>query len=261
MCTLTWWSDYQGRYEVFFNRDERKTREAALPPRELRCGEDVRLLAPIDPRGGGTWLAVNEAGVTIALLNWYEEEPGEAPKAGWRSRGRLVTDLADAGSAEELAERISRIDAGSYPPFRVAGFALDEAGGFHAFAWEWSRGGCLLPIQPLERPLCSSSYETGPVIGGRRARLEAWAMQSSGELSPDELWRYHHGENPEAGVEVPSAWSVRMDRSDAQTWSISRVSVGPEAVNFLYEAESPGLGEPGIVTRASLPRRRREVGR
>ena len=52
MCTLTWWRESAGSYEVYFNRDERKTRAMAEPPR-LREREGVSFLAPIDPDGGG----------------------------------------------------------------------------------------------------------------------------------------------------------------------------------------------------------------
>ena len=60
MCTLSWLTTEAG-YSVFCNRDERKTRPVAVPPAILRTG-GVAYIAPIDPEGGGSWIAVNEQG-------------------------------------------------------------------------------------------------------------------------------------------------------------------------------------------------------
>ena len=92
MCTLTWCREgVVGSYEVFFNRDERKTREKAEPPRLHTAGE-VRFLAPIDPEGGGTWMLVNEKQLLVCLLNrWHEDQEGFEPV---RSRGQLVMEMA-----------------------------------------------------------------------------------------------------------------------------------------------------------------------
>ena len=62
MCTLTWGRDEAGGLEVFFNRDERKTRPVAEPP-ALDELNGVRFLSPRDPKGGGAWMIANELGL------------------------------------------------------------------------------------------------------------------------------------------------------------------------------------------------------
>jgi len=74
MCTVTWLQRHEG-YEVFCNRDELKTRKPALPPRLAECN-GVRYLAPIDNDGGGSWLGVNEFGVSLCLVNYYPNANG-----------------------------------------------------------------------------------------------------------------------------------------------------------------------------------------
>ena len=73
MCTLTWWRGGNGAFEVYFNRDEKKTRSVAVPPgvHEVR---GVRFLAPVDPDGRGTWIVANEQGLVVCLLNRWQEE-------------------------------------------------------------------------------------------------------------------------------------------------------------------------------------------
>jgi hypothetical protein len=88
----------QGRpLVVGANRDEFRDRPWRPP---LRTGP---VLAPRDLRAGGTWIALHDAGLTVAVTNRPEPDPDpERP-----SRGILALDLAgtgDAGRAVELLE-------------------------------------------------------------------------------------------------------------------------------------------------------------
>ncbi len=56
MCTLTWRREGKETFEVFFNRDEKKTRSMAEPPREFTNPDGLRFLSPVDPDAGGTWM-------------------------------------------------------------------------------------------------------------------------------------------------------------------------------------------------------------
>jgi uncharacterized protein with NRDE domain len=67
MCTVTWLMEADS-YTVFFNRDELKTRSHALHP-AIKEQNGVRYIAPVDLDGGGTWIGVNEFGLTCGLLN------------------------------------------------------------------------------------------------------------------------------------------------------------------------------------------------
>ena len=77
MCTVTWVHSQAG-YELFFNRDERTGRGPESPACEAETN-GVRWLAPRDSDAGGTWLAVNEHGLTLGLLNGYADSLGTTP--------------------------------------------------------------------------------------------------------------------------------------------------------------------------------------
>jgi hypothetical protein len=79
MCTLTIFPLGNGHHRLAFNRDEARSRSAATPPR-WGCYGDREALLPIDPAGRGTWIAVNDAGLAMALLN-VNRNP-------WRRAGR-----------------------------------------------------------------------------------------------------------------------------------------------------------------------------
>ncbi len=60
-----------------------------------------RAVAGLDPRGGGTWLGVNEFGVLIAVTNRAKSNPPAQP----RSRGLLVRDLLGSRTAAHAADK------------------------------------------------------------------------------------------------------------------------------------------------------------
>lgn len=215
MCTLTWWRD-ENSYGVFFNRDEKKDRPIAEPPR-LLSEKGVRFLAPRDPQAGGTWMLVNEVGFVVCLLNkWHLEKRAQATQ----SRGLLVLKFGELRNIEEARELLQ--DLGSYPPFSL--FLMNESG---EWLWEWD-GMRLSEVTP-QMPMTSSSYRFEEV---KRAREEKFSEGLRGE-------KYHAAKGEES-----SAYTVRMCRPDAQTWSRSRVSIG-EGIVWEYLAERPNLdGEP-----------------
>lgn len=217
MCTLTWKRDPVDGLEVFFNRDELKTRPIAHPPSRHESG-DSAFLSPRDPKGSGTWMLANDKGVVLCLLNKWELEGREIEEP--RSRGRLVWSMAEAGSPVEVASCLTKLD--SYQAFTLV--ALTPAGDR---CWEWDGG----ELASMKAPpfLTSSSYRFEEVSRSRRQYFEQGFAGEELHTSP---W------------EPPSAYSVRMNRPDAQTWSRSRVRVN-DVICWEYLAEKPGLaGKP-----------------
>ncbi len=229
---------------MFFNRDELKDRETAVPPQVIER-DGVRFLAPIDPRGGGTWIAANEYGLVVALLNEYAADTVVGWPAHWGSRGALVMDFAVSRTRSNVWEAMEKIRAANYPPFRLVAFSPDEtAGAWHIDSWRGNGEGDVESIEPV-MPMSSSSFDTDSVIAARRRQF-----REIDQLSPESLWRFHHHASP-----TPSARTVRMLRADAQTWSISRIAVSPRKLRFLYEAETTDLTGPPARFESELPRR------
>ena len=85
MCTVTFSPRRRG-YALAMNRDEKLTRVAGLPPAE-KIIQGRAVLAPSEP-GGGTWLALNDSGVTFALINWYAITARVRARSA--SRGQVV---------------------------------------------------------------------------------------------------------------------------------------------------------------------------
>jgi len=232
---MTWWR--QGdRYEVFFNRDELKTRSRAVPPELMLSDNSIRFISPTDPNAGGTWMLVNELGVTICLLNrWHESL--KVPTAS-KSRGQLVLGLAGSADTAEVITRLSQTDCREYKPFTLV--ALDQQR-LLVEAWDGGR----LYTEQTKAPLTSSSYCFPEVSKARRDRYA-----TLDENGPQALSNYHAGE-----VEQ-SAFTVRMNRPDAQTWSRSHLVVGPAQIAWQYLEELPNLDGESVEHNIELDRRK-----
>src|SRR5216683_2177806 len=89
MCTISFVPKSHGFY-LAMNRDEKFTRSTALPPAIVDLA-DRRAIFPREPEGG-TWIAANDAGVCLALINWHRIE--SEPEHSIVSRGEVIRKLA-----------------------------------------------------------------------------------------------------------------------------------------------------------------------
>ncbi len=247
MCTATWLRIEDG-YEVFFNRDELRTRKPALPPR-IVVRDGVRIVAPLDGDAGGTWLGTNEHGVTIGVANGAAtaRATADAPTKGslanpaggtFRSRGLLVLDLLASHDLADVARRLASQSGTPYRPFSL--FAIDGAGEMAIFGEEKDR--------PREEGTLLFSSSRDPV----RARLERERLldrlrTARGGFDADLLRAFHASHEPERG-----AFSPCMHREEASTVSFSHVRVAAHELLFEYR---PGpLCEATDVTVVRIPR-------
>ncbi len=116
MCTLlVAWKRWPEPWLLMAaNRDEHLVRPAA-PPR-LWPDRPVPLIAPEDLLAGGTWWGVNSAGLFAAITNRFGNRP---PWAGKKSRGRLVLEALERGSAEAAAAWAASLPAAQFNRFHL----------------------------------------------------------------------------------------------------------------------------------------------
>ncbi len=222
MCTVSW-VQQPGGYQLFCNRDEKRTRRIAMPPRMLERG-GVRYLAPIDSDSGGTWIAVNEYGMSAVVLNGHPG--GLAP----RSRGLLPAELIWQPSAVEAILALKQIDLTRFAAFTVV---VLEPGGEPVVA-DWNRQALRIDWAGKARmPLTSSSFDPDGVHRARGARLMELAPEMQ-RADADALRQLHttHGA-------APNAYSPCMHRVDAETVSFSWINVSSQEVRFLYTPAAP----------------------
>jgi uncharacterized protein with NRDE domain len=241
MCTVSWLYS-TGGYHLFFNRDERLTRRPALAP-AIRQTEGMNYLSPLDGDHGGTWIGVNESGLTLCLLNRYDEF-GEVHAGEFHSRGEIIPGLIAAVSMDEVDRLIKALRLIDYPPFTLAAFSLIGE------SWQAHWSGDTLEVnrdQECRGMITSSSFATSDVIAGRE---DAYRQQIDERLDVDAntLRRFHASHDPISG-----ARSVCLHRKDAVTVSLTRIFVTREQARCWYYPSSPCAISAGVLTETSLP--------
>ncbi|MFW5728477.1 MAG: NRDE family protein [bacterium] len=234
MCTVTWCSEDSG-YVLLFNRDEARTRGPAFPP-EVRMRNGVRFISPMDSDAGGTWLGVNEYGVTVGLLNFcsteYTADTQALPPGGIKvSRGILVNSLLDSPDIETVDARLRETDRTRYMPFLL--FAMESAE--RRAYWNWT-GRAFERTDEPDLPLSTSGFSPEDVLRFRSQVLRRIIDQHGG-LSSETLFAFHCYHDPEYPTH-----SVSMEREEARTVSFTEIRVRRDHVSLAYTAGFPATG-------------------
>lgn len=239
MCTVSVIAQ-PGLLRLVSNRDERRSRTAALPP-STRTIDGVRVLAPTDPVSGGTWIACNAAGLAIALLNVNPANPDT--RVPPRSRGDIVPSLTRYNSLDLVADAASRIDTRLYAPFRLVAVHADSPEVLE-----------LVPaIQKAERStlaiprmFTSSGLGDAQVEGPRRELFDRLVVDEGADdrrTLQDRFHAHRWSDRPEL--------SVWMSRDDAWTVSRTVIDIREREVVMRYAAEPDWIDRPARLTRAS----------
>lgn len=212
MCTLSWLRDGNDLH-VFFNRDESRLREKAIPP---AVDPEVTAVYPRDPEGSGTWISGTRESVLCLLNNYQAAARTSASRR--LSRGHVILRLLQQG----IEPGIDGLPLERMAPFFVCEIPLEPTG---ERCWSWD--GRTLELVALPNPCISSGVELAKVIRSRRACF------ASEDRVADRL-RIHASHIPEA-----SAYSVCMHRDDAHTVSFSHLHLSDRGLRFDYTDRAP----------------------
>jgi hypothetical protein len=223
------------------NRDERRSRPAALPPQVRQFGQWAAVL-PLDPTSAGTWVAVNDAGLIMTLLNVHADRKEEETQAPLHSRGTIIPGLLECGELSLAICEATRLDARRYAPFRL--IVADRG----AVAELRSNGNCVRVVchGPIHTPLLFTSSGLGDyLVEEPRRRLFASIFGQPGDRAArqDEFHRHRWPEQPHL--------SVCMDRSDARTVSQTVISLGPDRATLTYHPDAPD--QPAHPVSVTIP--------
>ena len=216
MCTTSWFTHSDG-YELFFNRDERLSRQRAQLPSQHQ-GEGVQYLAPIDTDAGGTWIATNHYGITVCLLNHYQFQQIKTYK-NWTSRGNIVRDFAVLPSLKIAEKYFESLDLDDYRAFRM--FMIQADGHNCLFVWD---GRTARIEQSVATPKSSSSVDAQQVKALRKGLFAE--LQLAESTNRQAFIDFHASHIPSH-----SKNSVCMHREDAKTVSFTHVVVNTKGAN------------------------------
>lgn len=228
-------------YRMVVNRDEHRDRAIATPPRWHDIvsprGDRVRAIFPLDPAGGGTWVAVSEAGMVMCLLNRNDLPRPKLPDPRTlTSRGRIIPSLIGHATAEAALAALGEMDLGSMAPFRLLAADPPRPGGAPApMVASWDLRELRVEVLPPP-PLCLVSSGLGDVhVQPRLGLFQQMVAPASGPAAAAQQDQFHRHTWPDR-PEV----SVLMSRCEARTVSILTAEVragasGDGAVTVHYE--------------------------
>jgi uncharacterized protein with NRDE domain len=236
MCTVTavprsWlsspaWTADPLLLRLTCNRDELRTRAEALAP-VLQSVEGRRVVMPLDPESGGSWIAVNDTGLVFALLNANPPSPhsGRAFSDGM-SRGGLIPRLVAATSMTQALARLEDAQAERYRPFRLLMFDASQ------FVECWVDAGRMRHRRAyLQGPVMRTSSSLGDAVveGPRRTLFRRFFRAVPHAAAAQDAFHEHQWPGRE---DV----SVQMQRPDALTVSRTTIEVSTSFVTMIYRA-------------------------
>jgi hypothetical protein len=240
MCTVTVVPG-RGGIRLACNRDELRSRPAALPPRIKKFGPR-RAVLPVDPTSGGTWLAVNDAGLALTLLNVNSRNGLAAPPAAPLSRGNIIPTLLHAETPLSAAFSALTLDPAQYAPFRLVVVSRREGVEVHS---DGTRIRLVWRIGLTCPQFFTSSGLGDQAVEGPRRELFGEFLDRPGDrpAQQDAFHRHRWPDRPHL--------SVCMERQDARTVSHTLVSLGPDRVTLTYHPDAPD--RPAEAVTLTLP--------
>jgi hypothetical protein len=234
VCTLTWLESHGG-YQLFFNRDERRSRLPAAEPEPALSGA-TRYVAPLDGDRGGTWIAVSEHGLAACLLNGFVSigEPPPVTRGAYETRGLLVPAVIESSSVPAALQHLETLDLARFQPFMLVLFEPDH----RPTLAHWDGSRLEIGDEALtKQPLVSSSFYTEEVRSLRTATLHRFLDRPGSGDKTERHLAYHRSHHPSRGPYSPC-----MHREDARTVSFSWVAVDRERIRFRYTPGPPCRG-------------------
>jgi hypothetical protein len=224
MCTFSFIPEKEG-YLVGMNRDEQIVRSASLPPERFPIEGGYALY----PReiSGGTWIAANSFGVTLALLNWYSVAPN-APKS--QSRGEVIPSLIAGEDSSSVHDALTRLSLGGTLPFRLVGIFSQ---GHKVTEWRWSQRMLEILEFPWERRHWFSSGLSDAEAEKQRGAV---CTRSSPNGRTTKEWLRELHRSHENG---PGPFSVCVHRPEVRSLSYSEVSYSLHGLSVLYVPHPP----------------------
>jgi hypothetical protein len=243
MCTVTFIARKRG-YALGMNRDEKLSRPKGRPPRR-RVLDGIQVICPSEA-SGGTWIALNETGATLALINWYQVKRSVAHDSV--SRGRVVSAASSAGSPTVVHARLESLPLRRINPFRLIGIFPPTG---EIVEWRWNLRRLQKKIHPWKTQQWISSGFDEPEA--QRIRGESFQKALGRISTPEVNWLrgLHRSHDPEAGP-----FSTCMHRADAATVSYTEIVVASGMATMRYgggpPCESPFSSSKAHVTTQCL---------
>jgi len=208
------------------------SRAAALRPQKFNMN-GTEAIYPREP-AGGTWMACNDHGNLLALLNWNVSGAAQ-PSAKLKSRGEIIPRLIGAQNCLSTEMRFDSLPLEGTFPFRLIGIFRKEQA---VKEWCWDGIRTRTQRQPWSRNHWFSSSISDRVAEIERGKICRVAPQARDGQEIEWLRTLHRAHGMRLG-----AFSICMHRPDAATVSYTEMQCTGDLTRMSYQEGSPCLAE------------------
>jgi len=209
---------------------------------------DRTVLYPSEP-GGGTWIALNDSGTALALINWYSV--CQRVENGAVSRGEVIRAAGAADSPGITDVGLKQLPLNRINPFRLIG--VFPASG-EIVEWRWNLKRLVRKSVPWRSQQWISSGFDEPAAERMRGREFRHALQHTSAPRLSWLRGLHSSHAPHVGP-----FSTCMHRSDAETVSYTEITVSSRTAKMRYHAGAPCKRSTGSSQHVCLRLRQSRV--
>jgi len=224
MCTLTFLPTRSGFF-LTSNRDEIISREPAVFP-VYQQQQSRRLLMPLDPQGGGTWILAADNGEAACLLNGAFENHERKPPYR-KSRGRVIVE---SFAFEHPQSFLEGYDFEDIEPFTLVKVVLaSEKKQVHEIRWDGHKLHHAEVSAKTPHIWSSVTLYDEQMRCKRQQWFDAWLAEKP-DFSVESIRRFHlHGGEGDPTVDF------RMTRSGGlQTISLTCIDVNSQDILVDY---------------------------
>ena len=240
MCTVSLIPTLSG-VRLVCNRDERRSRPRAIPPRVHSIGA-LRAVFPVDPASGGTWIGANDAGLLMTLLNRSARARSPGSGTAPASRGRIIPSLLAQDLLTRAVETACALAPAHFEPFQLV-----IVQGTHVGVVSSDGDRMMRTFMTVSEPMMwtSSSLGDAAVERPRKALFDRMVSERPADgwsLLQDRFHRHRWPDHRDV--------SVVMSRPDTST--VSRTIV--EHINGTLTMRYQPLGDERLVVAQTLER-------
>ena len=221
MCTVTFIPIKKEGYIITSNRDEKTSREYANFP-YIKHFRDYDLMFPLDPQGGGTWIAMDNHKRTVCLLNGASQ-PHQSMPPYRHSRGIVVIDFF---KFKYLSQFIENYNLERIEPFTLV---IVQDGKLFEIRWDGDKKYITEHSFDIPRIWSSVTLYNSDIIKKRKIWFNNW-LKDQENYDQDMIIDFHTF----AG-EGDTRTDVLMEREDhLKTVSITSVSNITDTAHMKY---------------------------
>ncbi len=181
MCTVSF-VKVENKVIITSNRDEMVLRPNAIKPKNYMVN-GKNIIFPKDPKGGGTWYAVDHNGTILVLLNGADEK--HVQKGAYRkSRGLIVLDLISSLSPKDYW---SEIDLDNIEPFTLV---LFQKAALYQLRWNGLKK-VTIELNVNDKHIWSSATLYPEMVRQDRADLFYSFLDKQGIISEKDMYHFH----------------------------------------------------------------------